>query len=504
MNYNMREYTKAILQTALIAFLGFVFFGNTAFASIVLQNYGSFSGGSNIGYDFPQYGNGFRFVATSTFDIGSIDYYMRSTNPQAGLGCARAYIYDTLSIVSTVPNERIATSTECIYPENLTSTFATTTYSFPLTTIASGTQYVITQEIEGDLGISGSILSAIGSDNPFGNTRGGLFNSGWTLNSSNGIRFTAYDTGFTPPSATNTRIISFTPENGTTTGNYVYFSIESFVSSDDVGEIQEVEVKLHNIDQNALISSFSDYDIILYKVDVTTSGYYNFATTTYLPDGNYRIDASMRSNVFGLNFGDVIIYETHQFVVNEQTFIGNISQNSFNALSAIFGSTTATTTQALANQCKPFVDWDTIGCLAFLFIPDAGLLADSISNTFDKIKVTFPLGYVTRFVAIVSDDNIVPLPDFTAQFLTGESATNTLTFSPSEMLAGANTVLTETRDPFNGKNLRDITEPIVQVVFALLVLLYIVTDLTTKVHHDGQIWSDPEHTEKIKGLRRIR
>ncbi|MGE9174857.1 hypothetical protein ACQKG8_25485, partial [Escherichia coli] len=47
-----------------------------------------------------------------------------------------------------------------------------------------------------------------------------------------------------------TRILNFTPENGTTTGNNVDFSLYACVNEADIGLVSGIDIRLHNIDQN--------------------------------------------------------------------------------------------------------------------------------------------------------------------------------------------------------------------------------------------------------------
>jgi len=165
----------------------------------------------------------------------------------------------------------------------------------------------------------------------------------------------------------------------------------------------------------------------LYDEEVSQAGLFNFATTTVLPDGNYRLFAELTANtILGsvwntLNFlplGEVglQVSASTQFIVGSSTFIGNISQNSYAQVGDIFNGMYATSTASLSTTCRPFSgDFDVVGCLGFLFIPDAGLAQQSIGNFRNEIMTRFPVGYITDFVRIVSSGTAVPITLFDVQ-----------------------------------------------------------------------------------------
>lgn len=225
---------------------------------------------------------------------------------------------------------------------------------------------------------------------------------------------------------TSTRIIDFTPENATTTSNPVTFSLHAYISPADIGSFLGIQLTLHNIDQNVLLAGeFSPSDIYLLDgFQATTSGDFYFSTTTTVGEGNYRLEADMDSTQFWgftmLDFLGIHISESHQFVVGTPTFIGNISQNSYTALNGIYASTTATSTASLAGSCYPFSgQFSTTNCLAFLFIPDAGLIYDSLNNFKNNASTRMPLGYLTDFINILSTTTSSSLPVISATIPTG-------------------------------------------------------------------------------------
>jgi len=400
-----------ILRPILIAIvLSLGLFPSVSFASTVLQNWKrSGESAGNIGYNFPIYGVAQSFTASSTFSFQSAVVLLKSTGV-AGYGCAQGYL---IQVIGGTYNNVVATSSECIYAEDLTSTFATTTFSFSPYSVTSGDSFILAFEVVGTLPpTADAIKISFMNISPLGSTRCGLITlpSNWSCSSANNVNFMIYDTGGIPPDEATTHILNFLPAEGTTTANPVDFGVDVFIADEDVTSVQSVLVTLHNIDQNVLgvFSIFSNDDIILFNELVTSAGYLYLATTTTLTEGNYRVEACINATAFSIPypFADLNDCQSHQFVVGTPTFIGNISQNSFTSMNAYYASSSATSTVALAGKCVPFLGFDAMDCLAFLFVPDAYLMHQSMENFKLAVLTHFPLGYVTDFVSIISTSTV--------------------------------------------------------------------------------------------------
>ncbi len=294
------------------------------------------------------------------------------------------------------------------------------------------------------------------------------------------------------PPDTTTHIVSFDPQDGATTTSPVTFNFHAYINPADLGNVIGIRLGFHNINQNTLFSDHFEgigtlddpYDIILVNQQATTSGDFIFSTSTVaLADGNYRIEATIQRSVFGVvdsSFAHlgVIQQQSHQFIVGQETFIGHISQSSFTEANAIFGSSTATSTSALASSCNPISGFNVTNCLAFLFIPDSKQVKDTMTSFQNGVLTRFPIGYVTRFVSIVSNPATSTLPTFTVNLQLGATASTSLTFDMQDTITGAGSLLDSITDPFHGKTLREVVEPFVLLFVALLVILNIVADIT--------------------------
>lgn len=288
----------------------------------------------------------------------------------------------------------------------------------------------------------------------------------------------------------DTRICGFTPENNSVvTGPDVDFTFDAWLAAADLGPGERIKVRLHNIDQNVLLLGFlsnNDTYIINRTFIPGEDGHYSYSTTTPLADGNYRLEAWIEKTIF---FGwiknpfdstqDQVI--SKQFIVGTSTLIGNLTQNGFNILNGTLVGESATSSLALVAQCNPLgaYGFNMVNCLAGLFIPDSAQVSATIQGMRDGILTRLPWGYFTRFATILGSTATTSLPSYTVEFAQNTAGdTTTLAFDPGDMLAGGGALVDSIHDPYNNKTLKDIFEPIVQLVVALLVLFTIVSDLT--------------------------
>jgi hypothetical protein len=238
---------------------------------------------------------------------------------------------------------------------------------------------------------------------------------------------------------TSTRLISLTPLNNSTTSNPVTFTLQAYVAPKDIGTYIGVKFWLHNIDQNTILGGLTQYfnnnDIYLLDgFNATTSGYFNYSTTTVLAEGNYRINAQIKRSYLGgwiVNPLSSINDEwNNQFIVGKSTFIGNISQNSFGLLNDTLASSTGT----IGTNCNPIKASDTFGftynasssitsCLAYLLIPDTGQLQTILTDFKDNVATHFPLGYVTDFLLTMSTTSTTSLNIIDVQIPEGMAGT---------------------------------------------------------------------------------
>jgi hypothetical protein len=419
------------------------------------------------------------FYPTANGTIGSFDFY---GGYQVNGGGRNVQIF---------LQTNSGTELDCFSEEKTATAWGWATYpTFNLTNVPmsgsqcavdTGTQYKMRAKVDGSYTDSSYYVMAYG-------------NSGYTPST-----WFRINSGYSPPTDYSTRIIDFTPADGATlTGPDINFSLHAYVNPDDIGTYIGVKFTLHNIDQNVLVlSAFSSNDIyFLDGFNATTSGDFYYATSTILADGNYRLEAQLERSYLGgwiVNpFSPINEDISHQFIVGSSTFIGNMSQNGFSELQAIFASTTATSTEAVAQNCNPLGSFDVVKCGAFLFIPGGDYLNTTMKGLKDGVLTRVPWGYLTRTYNIWNASATTSLPSFTASVRTGPGDdmtpdVTTITIDPGDMIAGAGTLLDNTRDPIYNKNAKDVFGPLVLLVLAVSVIFTIVADLTGSHRHHADV-----------------
>jgi hypothetical protein len=289
---------------------------------------------------------------------------------------------------------------------------------------------------------------------------------------------------------TSTRIINFTPTEGAvlTSGVPVNFQLDYYLNPDDVGTINSVRITFTNIDQNAIFSSLSNNTIEFLSTVATTSGAFTFASSTSLPNGNYRINATLeRSWVFGYlsnPFSSINTDQSHQFIVGSSTFIGNISANSFSAINTIYSTFSSTSTASLSQSCNVLNGFDVNSCLGYLFIPSGEQMNSTLNSLRSTVLQKAPWGYFNRMYVLWQTTATGTLPTISISIPFGNGQYGTATADMGDMLIGGVNNLNSIHSPKNNKTARDVLEPIVALLMAIAVVYTIVTDLTGSHKHN--------------------
>ena len=307
------------------------------------------------------------------------------------------------------------------------------------------------------------------------------------------IEFIANKSGINP----KTRIITFTPEDGTTTLSAVPvdFNLHAYINADDLGTFAGIKITYHNIDQNVLLASdFSTSDIVfLDRIQATSSGDFYYATSTLLADGDYRVTAELeKTTIFGIinpfagTLG-TIDEQSHQFIVGSETFIGHISQSNQKELAQFYASSTATTSSALASTCNPLGAFDIRSCLSFLFVPDSNALNDSLNTLKNGVLNRAPWGYITRIINIMATTSITTLPVLSYTFQ-GDSplAGDTLSYDTGAYLTASAQISNEAVSNMpDHKTVWEILKTPISLFIYLVLVLGMLKDITgiPFIHH---------------------
>ncbi len=287
-------------------------------------------------------------------------------------------------------------------------------------------------------------------------------------------------------------------DNDILTGSNVTIGATWFISSDDIeklttafsGPSEKIRVTAQITD---LMDSTWSYKVIDY---VLPTGFEDSTSTLISFDGvtrnklvnnhdyaiNYQITGSNYYNIFGPIF---TVSTTTYFTVGSTTNSGNLRN--------YVASTTQAKLAYLAsgyslNACNPFSgDWNIVDCILSLIKPDSYRFNRTLSELKDGFATRQPIGYVTRFISILSNNATSSLPSYTIQFdPSGPLASSTLTFNPQDMLDGGGNLLDSIQDPIHHMNFRDVFGNLIKMLVAFAVLFTIISDITKSHNHNQQ------------------
>jgi len=227
---------------------------------------------------------------------------------------------------------------------------------------------------------------------PFGSPTGAQFN----------IVF-AYDTDLpdpTDPLQGTTHIISFEPENGTTTASTtVNFSLSYEINPDDVAWYQGYRILFYYQEQ--------PYGVPNYLLDTaaTTTGVSTFNFTETLETGNYILNAVLTrtyaggvfENPFsdgGLSNSPTSLAQYHQFKVVQGTLSGDLFQGGIGDIQDQIDNL-STSTEAVFAACNPIGNFDIALCLYGIFIPNSAQFNQILSTLYNDFAIRVPFGYAT-------------------------------------------------------------------------------------------------------------
>lgn len=147
---------------------------------------------------------------------------------------------------------------------------------------------------------------------------------------------------------------------------------------------------------------------------------------------------------------------------------------------------------AIAENCNPFSSFFAIArCISYLVFPNKQQVESNITQLRDGFLSRVPIGYVTRFVSILTNTATTTLPAIsytfssTSPFYQGGSP---YSFTPFAYVNGSGTLLNDARsDQSDPKSLWAIVEQITKIIVYLMLVFMIIHDLTgIHRHHPHQ------------------
>lgn len=300
---------------------------------------------------------------------------------------------------------------------------------------------------------------------------------------------------------TTTRIVTVDPPNlsSVATTSLPYdFEVYGYVNAGDYEDGTRVMIKLdRNTDQQAVgalagwNSAFGNKTFL----DVDNAGYFTVATSSdslnldfEIREGLYNARWEIQApqwSILGFDFNyKTLVSTTTRFVVATTTAIDNIQLDQEEYLQDIVDSLGDPLSSCSFNWFEASVDFslgsnliDCLGGLAYwAFVPPPSAVTATVDQLREGFLTRVPLGYFTRIVDAVSSGEMGALPTVTANIPISPSEDITIEFDIDDMVEGSANLTDSFEDP-DGNTLRDIGEPIIQLIVGLLVLAFIFNDI---------------------------
>ena len=294
------------------------------------------------------------------------------------------------------------------------------------------------------------------------------------------------------------RICTLTPLAGSVISspdNIVEFTGSFYISPDDFsyyfGSVFSLDVSTTDINDSLFFQSFSTSTKSLISTEITSSGEYEFSTSTPMGNANYALDLHIQENL-----GDLFCFHawghcmslrrTNSFAVNYETLLGHLNAGFSEGLASTLGlnDSYSSSTAILADSCSPFSgEFGVKPCLSYLFIPNGEEFRLASVAFQQYILRLFPLGYITRFLNILNDSTAVEPPALSYTF--GRNSPDSLQgkeFSinifDEEQATYLNTIYADNTTVPDTVNVWDIINPYLITIFAFSALFVIFKDLS--------------------------
>jgi len=319
-----------------------------------------------------------------------------------------------------------------------------------------------------------------------------------------------------------TRIISLDPSNGSTTptGNAVFINARAFIAEES-SFWDTIKINLWTRDENSVLSRL----VFTYQTDLytthfngtaTSTGIWQYSSTTMLADGNYTIQFSLGNSTLGglipNPFGGDTQVLTHQFVVGTSTFLGNLNQTIGQDIEDILQGKVATSTSVLLSHCKPWSEagFDIVDCLSGLLIPDKGKMMELFEDFKLGIVYKFPWGYGFRFFALATGGSTTTPPTLGFSIPDDEFFPVSLRnkdFSLNPWSALSSTSPLTTADGFGQGNLMDTVMPYWNIIIYGMVVIGVTKRVLMyqserTIESDIQYGKDREFKGRMGKIRR--
>jgi len=408
---------------------------------------------------------------TNTFTLWGVDLYIavsaNATNAKATIKCWTASNYTSACSSGEFPTAGIVSDAVTI---TTASGAAVRRFEF-----ASTTGYTLSNTRYYTLTFAGNNSNNVG-------TYGTASPAQCTAGCSGDPYMIVYDSnpGSMVDNNNDTHVISVSPADGATTTTSATITTSWWVNEDDAPTYWKAVWGSYTLTYQ---ENPFDPVVTLITNESLEADQTDISTTTTLAYGVYTLRSRLQYKYLnGTISGSIIDQEYAVFTVGTSSLESQAFTNLVGDTYDYIRNADATTTAAFAATCAPFTEtYDTISCIAFMFLPNPQRIGAAVEFIGNDIAYRPPFAYITLGWAAMSGvssttaaTSSLPALAFTIpSTLPGAGASVNLT--PWDKLLGTGSILsTAEAAGDNPETIREIVEPgwnsFVYLLFGLIVI----------------------------------
>jgi len=299
--------------------------------------------------------------------------------------------------------------------------------------------------------------------------------------------------------AGRTRIVSYQPENATTTASSTPVTLSANLFINEIDYTDDLFLRFRYVRQENLQASVANQDVITTVIDlpITQSGFSTVSTTTdgNLTEGEYLYNISIRTpstintilNWFGIGSiydPTVVLEQQTRFIVGARTQLDQYIYDMASSTSYLLTNPGLYTD--IEDNCNPISGFAPLACVTALIFPNQTQISDSFTFLREAVLNKAPVGYITRMIAILGTEATTSLPVLNVDIADGRPLEGEYGWDPNPILATASTILTDDFSTADGvldthgedQNIWDVMMPWLTLIGYLGLMIKIFHDVT--------------------------
>lgn len=292
-----------------------------------------------------------------------------------------------------------------------------------------------------------------------------------------------------------TRIIDVDPNNDIVVASSTPTTVGAtyYVSDLDFDDDMTLEIEVRNNAQNAsqlvgpIFSLFQEQRFVYnYEQDINSSGSNSYASTTLFTQvGRYTAETKIKKPLFSVfGFGllsQTVVATTTQFLVATTTAFDALQDGNIALAGQLSGVTGNLDCDSGLTSLSPR---KFIACMFFF---DYTGLQTVMNEARSGFLTSWPLGYGTRFVSILTDSATSSLPAINYTFGTTSPlyvlGLTSIELDPFAELSDPENIVNTKSDQTQQKSVMEIMSQIINIIVYLTLAFMIIHDLTNVMKH---------------------